>query len=187
MEEINQQINHSNDSTETNIEQNQTAGVENMPVNASLKVDDFGRELIAKFEGCRNLAYKDSVGIATIGIGFIRYTLGEKAGQRVKNGDFLSDEEIIAEFSNQIQTYENAVKSAVKVQLTQSQFNACVSLCYNIGVAAFSNSSVVRELNQSRFQAACRAFALWNKAGGRVIQGLVNRRLLEQKEFFRNG
>ena len=54
-------------------------------------------------------------------------------------------------------------------------------------VAAFAKSSIARLLNERRYQAACNAFALWNKAGGRVVQGLVNRRADEQKEFFRNG
>ena len=120
-------------------------------------------------------------------MGFIRYTLGDKAGQRVQMGDLISDKEIAAEFASQIQTYEKAVRDAVQVELTQSQFNACVSLCYNIGAANFAQSSVVRELNRRKYQAACKAFALWNKAGGRVVQGLANRRAEEQKEFFRNG
>lgn len=156
-------------------------------MNENLHVDDHGRELIAKFEGKQNRAYKDSVGIPTIGIGFIRYTLGDKAGQKVQMGDLISDEEIAAEFANQIQRYEKAVRDAVKVELTQSQFNACVSLCYNIGEAAFTRSTLVRELNQRRYQAACREFTKWNKADGRVIKGLVNRRAEEQEEFFRNG
>lgn len=156
-------------------------------MNENLHVDDYGRELIAKFEGKQNRAYKDSVGIPTIGIGLIRYTLGDKAGQKVQMGDLISDEEIAAEFANQIQRYEKAVRNAVQVELTQSQFNACVSLCYNIGEAAFARSTLVRELNQRRYQAACREFAKWNKADGRVIKGLVNRRAEEQKEFFRNG
>lgn len=98
-------------------------------MNENLHVDDYGRELIAKFEGKQNRAYKDSVGIPTIGIGFIRYTLGDKAGQKVQMGDLISDEEIAAEFANQIQRFEKAVRDAVQVELTQSQFNACVSLC----------------------------------------------------------
>ncbi len=156
-------------------------------VNADLHVDDVGFDLIARLEGKRNHAYLDSVKIPTIGIGFTRYTLGERAGQAVKMGDFLSDDEIRSEFANQVLTYENGVKNAVKVVLTQSQLNACVSLCYNIGVGAFAKSSICRLLNQQKYQAACKAFALYNKAGGRVIQGLANRRAMEMKEFFRNG
>nr|DAR81646.1 MAG TPA: Lysozyme [Bacteriophage sp.] len=152
-----------------------------------MNVDDFGRELIAQFEGKCNRAYLDSANIPTIGIGLIRYACGKRAGQRVKIGDTLTDTEIAAEFATQIQTYENAVQNTVKVPLTQSQFNACVSLCYNIGTSAFARSTVVKHLNERKFQAACKAFAMWNKVGGQVNRGLANRRAAEQKEFFRNG
>ena len=101
--------------------------------------------------------------------------------------DYLTDDEIKAEFTVQIAAYEDAVAEAVKVALTQSQVNALVSLCYNIGVNAFKGSTVVRELNQRKYQAACTAIGMWNKAGGRVVQGLVNRRAAEQVLFFRDG
>ena len=153
-------------------------------MNENLKLDDAGYALIKKWEGVKTRAYSDSVGIP---IGFIRYTLGAKAGQKVRMGDTLTEAEIKAEFLNQVKTYEDGVRQAVRTELTQSQFNACVSLCYNIGVEAFDKSSVARLLNERRYQAACNAFALWNKAGGRVVQGLANRRADEQKEFFRNG
>ncbi|MGF6149021.1 Phage-related lysozyme (muraminidase) [Kingella potus] len=156
-------------------------------MNENLKLDNTGYALLARFEGTRSRAYLDSAGIPTIGIGFIRYTLGARAGQRVKMGDSMSEAEIRAEFLNQVQSYEAAVRQYVRAPLTQSQFNACVSLCYNIGTAAFAKSSAVRLLNEKRYQAACAAFALWNKAGGRVVRGLENRRKEEQKEFFRNG
>lgn len=156
-------------------------------MNESMRTDEAGYNLIVHWEGKRNKAYLDSVKIPTIGTGFIRYTLGDKAGQRVKLGDTMTDEEIKAEFMNQIKAYEDGVRAAVKVPLTQSQFNACVSLCYNIGVKAFSGSTVVRRLNERKYKAACEAFELWNKAGGHVIQGLTNRRKAEQKEFFRMG
>ncbi|MFP5075159.1 lysozyme [Neisseria sp. WLZKY-1] len=156
-------------------------------MNGNLKLDDTGYALIERLEGSRRAAYKDSASIPTIGIGFIRYTLGARAGQRVKMGDTPTDAEIKAEFLNQVQTYEAAVRQYVRAPLTQSQFNACVSLCYNIDVTAFAKSSVVRLLNEKRYRAACEAFALWNKAGGRFVQGLANRRLAKQNEFFRNG
>lgn len=152
-----------------------------------VRIDDAGYEFIKQWEGVRNKAYRDSAGIPTIGIGFIRYKVGARAGTRVQMQDYLTDDEIKAEFAVQIAAYEDAVAEAVKVALTQSQVNALVSLCYNIGVNAFKGSTVVRELNKRKYQAACTAIGMWNKAGGRVVQGLVNRRKAEQAEFFRNG
>ena len=153
----------------------------------SVRIDDAGYEFIKQWEGVRNKAYRDSAGIPTIGIGFIRYMVGARAGTRVQMQDYLTDDEIKAEFTVQIAAYEDAVAEAVKVALTQSQVNALVSLCYNIGVNAFKGSTVVRELNQRKYQAACKAIGMWNKAGGRVVQGLVNRRKAEQVLFFRDG
>ena len=153
----------------------------------SVRIDDAGYEFIKQWEGVRNKAYRDSAGIPTIGIGFIRYKVGARAGTRVQMQDYLTDDEIKAEFTAQIAAYEDAVAEAVKVALTQSQVNALVSLCYNIGASAFKRSTVVRELNQRKYQAACKAIGMWNKAGGRVVQGLVNRRKAEQVLFFRDG
>lgn len=152
-----------------------------------VRIDDDGYEFIKQWEGVRNKAYRDSAGIPTIGIGFIRYKVGVRAGTRVQMQDYLTDDEIKAEFAVQIAAYEDAVAEAVKVALTQSQVNALVSLCYNIGVNAFKGSTVVRELNKRKYQAACTAIGMWNKAGGRVVQGLVNRRAAEQVLFFRDG
>ena len=152
-----------------------------------VRIDDAGYEFIKQWEGVRNKAYRDSAGIPTIGIGFIRYKVGARAGKRVQMQDYLTDDEIKAEFTVQIAAYEDAVAEAVKVALTQSQVNALVSLCYNIGVNAFKGSTVVRELNKRKYQAACKAIGMWNKAGGRVVQGLVNRRAAEQVLFFRDG
>ena len=153
----------------------------------SVRIDDVGYEFIKRWEGVRNQAYCDSAGIPTIGIGFIRYKVGARAGKRVQMQDYLTDDEIKAEFTVQIAAYEDAVEAAVKVPLTQSQVNALVSLCYNIGAIAFKGSTVVRLLNQRKYQAACKAIGMWNKAGGRVVQGLVNRRKAEQVLFFRDG
>lgn len=153
----------------------------------SVRIDDAGYEFIKQWEGVRNKAYRDSAGIPTIGIGFIRYKVGARAGTRVQMQDYLTDDEIKAEFAVQIAAYEDAVAEAVKVALTQSQVNALVSLCYNIGASAFKRSTVVRELNQRKYQAACKAIGMWNKAGGRVVKGLVNRRKAEQVLFFRDG
>lgn len=163
----------------------------NYGLSMSVRIDDAGYEFIKRWEGVRNKAYRDSAGIPTIGIGFIRYKVGaraqERAGTRVQMQDYLTDDEIKAEFTVQIAAYEDAVAEAVKVALTQSQVNALVSLCYNIGANAFKGSTVVRLLNQRKYQAACTAIGMWNKAGGRVVQGLVNRRKAEQVLFFRDG
>jgi GH24 family phage-related lysozyme (muramidase) len=80
-------------------------------------------------------------------------------------------------------SYQNDVKSYVKVAVNQNQFDAMVSLDYNIGGGNFKNSSVVANVNKGDFSAAADSFKLWNKSGGVVVQGLVNRRELEVALF----
>ncbi|HVE82045.1 MAG TPA: glycoside hydrolase family protein [Myxococcales bacterium] len=79
--------------------------------------------------------------------------------------------------------YENAVRNAVTVKVTQHQFDAMVSLAYNIGPGAFRRSSVVARLNAGKPDEAAEKFKLWSKSGGKVNQGLVNRRNLEVELF----
>ena len=71
------------------------------------------------------------------------------------------------------------MKKYVTVPVNQNQFDALVSLDYNIGVGNFKSSSVVKNLTAGDFAAAAQSFALWNKSGGQVSQGLVNRRNME--------
>ena len=80
-------------------------------------------------------------------------------------------------------SYQDNVRSCVKVAVNQNQFDAMVSLDYNIGGGNFKNSSVVANINKGDFVAAANSFKLWNKSGGVVVQGLVNRRELEVALF----
>lgn len=80
-------------------------------------------------------------------------------------------------------TYQQHVQTYVTVPVNQNQFDAMVSLDYNIGGGNFKNSSVVAYLNKGDVAAAAESFKLWNKSGGKVVQGLVNRRELEVALF----
>ena len=76
-----------------------------------------------------------------------------------------------------------SVREALLVRVNDNQFSAMVSLCYNIGVVAFANSSVLRFANEGRLEEAAASFALWNKAAGQVLRGLVRRRAAEAELF----
>ena len=82
-----------------------------------------------------------------------------------------------------LQWAEEAVCNSVLPNLTQNQFDACVSLCFNIGTAGFANSSVTRDLNSHQIAAAADAFLMWDKQHGTVLQGLLNRREDERQLF----
>lgn len=138
-----------------------------------------GLNLIKTYEGLRLKAYKDPVGIWTIGYGHT-----SMAGDpEVKEGMTITKEVAEAILKRDLQKYEKAVDDAVTVELTANQFAACVSLCYNVGPGNFSKSSVVRFINQGRFSDAADAFALWNRAGGKILPGLVKRRAAEAALF----
>lgn len=144
-----------------------------------MKIDQAGINLIKGFEGFETRAYQDSVGIWTIGHGTIKYP----NGKAVAKGDTCTAAQAVEYMVNDLKGFEAKVNEVVKVPLTQNQYNALVSLTYNIGQTAFANSTLARKLNAKDYAGAADQFLVWNKAGGRVIQGLVNRRTAERNVF----
>ncbi len=142
-------------------------------------VSNSGMVLICGFEGLKLKAYDDGVGVWTIGFGTTVYPNGIK----VKKGDTCSEAQAKAYMAHDLKKFESAVNSAVTVQINQSQFDALVSLAYNIGVGAFEKSTLLKKLNLCDYKAASAQFNVWNKGGGKVMQGLVNRRAVERKLF----
>jgi lysozyme len=141
-----------------------------------VKALDIAVKLIAKFEGCRLQAYKDIVGIPTIGY-------GETKG--VKMGDVWTQAKADAELRSRTQEFlEGVLKAAPKLAaFTSNQQAACTSLAYNIGLGAFAGSTVAKRIATGDRAGAADAFLLWNKAGGQVVQGLVTRRQEERRVF----
>ena len=142
-------------------------------------VSNSGMVLICGFEGLKLKAYDDGVGVWTIGFGTTVYPNGIK----VKKGDTCSEAQAKAYMAHDLKKFESAVNSAVTVQINQSQFDALVSLAYNIGVGAFEKSTLLKKFNLCDYIAASAQFNVWNKGGGKVMQGLVNRRAVERKLF----
>jgi lysozyme len=88
----------------------------------------------------------------------------------------LTDQQVLDLLSQDVQPAENAVNAGVKVALNQNQFDALVSFTFNVGVGAFSGSTLLKVLNQGDYDGVPAQLSRWNKAGGKVVQGLVNRR-----------
>ena len=139
----------------------------------------FGVDLICGFEGKRLTAYDDGVGVWTIGFGTTVYPNGMK----VKKGDTCTEAQAKAYMAHDLKKFESAVNNAVTVPLNQNQFDALVSLAYNIGTNAFSKSTLVKKLNANDNRAAADQFDVWVNAGGKRMQGLVNRRAKEKALF----
>ena len=146
-----------------------------------MSVSNLGVDLICGFEGKRLVAYDDGVGVWTIGFGTTIYPNGIK----VKKGDTCTEAQAKEYMAHDLKKFELAVSNVVTVPLSQNQFDALVSLAYNIGTNAFKNSTLVKKLNAGDYQGAADQFTVWNKGGGKVLQGLVNRRAKERELFLK--
>ncbi len=135
-----------------------------------------GVKAIQADEGTVLEAYQDIVGVWTIGVG---HTGSKYAQPGVKITKAKALELLHADLSDA----EDAVNNRVKVPLTQKQFDALVSLVFNIGVGAFAKSTLLRKLNKGDYFGAADQFTPWNKAGGKVVGGLVRRRAGERARF----
>lgn len=135
-------------------------------------------QLIREFEGLRLKAYQDSVGVWTIGYGTTRIN-----GEPVKQGMEITKEKAEELLLEDVTAFANKIKPLITASVTTNQFNALVSLAYNIGVGAFGKSTLLKKLNSGDIFSAADQFLVWNKAGGKVLQGLVNRRKKERELF----
>lgn len=140
-----------------------------------------GRAAISLREGNKLQAYQDSVGIWTIGVGHTA-AAGEPSPRRGMTITASQSDEIL---SRDLAKFEKAVNEAVKVALAQNEFDALVSLAFNIGGGAFAKSTLVRKLNANDKAGAANAFLSWNKAGGKTLKGLTIRRQAERQQFLK--
>ena len=137
----------------------------------SLKLSAHALQKLQRLEGFRSRAYIPVPGdVATIGYGF---THG------VHMGDTMTRAEADARLLGEVVPYEQAVERGCTRKPNQNQFDAMVLLCFNIGIAGFLKSTVLRRHNAGDTQAAARAFTLWNKSGGVEYAGLTARRIEE--------
>lgn len=146
-----------------------------------MKTSSAGLALIKKWEGCKLTAYRDSVGVWTIGYGV---TTAAGFGPITK-GMKITQAQAETWLVEGLRKYEAAVDRALKRLPSQAQFDAMASLCWNIGPGNFAKSSVVRRFNDGDLRGAADAFRLWNKASGKVLKGLTNRREAERALFLK--
>ena len=134
------------------------------------RVGKAGLNLIKSFEGLKLTAYLCPAKVWTIGYG--------STGQHVKQGMAITEAQAEELLRDDLARFEASVARTVP-NATQSQFDAMVSLAFNIGVAGFEKSTVARKAASGDHIGAARSFALWNKAGGKVLSGLTRRREAE--------
>jgi lysozyme len=135
-------------------------------------------DFLKDFEDLRTETYLDQGGKPTICYGHL-IKPGEQFGR-------MNEEECSDLLREDMSRYENAVRENVSVPISQNQYDALVSLSYNIGTGAFKDSTLLRKLNSGDYEGAAEQFDVWNKVSGKVSRGLVNRRAKE-KNIFEDG
>ena len=145
-----------------------------------MKISPRGLELIKDFEGFSSTSYLDVVNIPTIGFGNTFYSDGRKVklGDQISKTDALKLLEVVAN-----RDFADKIFPSIKVKVTQSQFDAMVSLAYNIGAGAFLKSTLLKKVNAGDFTGAGEEFLRWNKANGKEVLGLTKRREREKQLF----
>lgn len=142
-----------------------------------MNVSQIGIDAITQYEGLRLQAYPDP------GTGGEPWTIGVGHTGGVKPGDKITREQSDIFLRADLAHCEKAIDRLVFVPLTQGQFDALVSFIFNVGAANFERSTLLRLLNKKNYDGAADEFLKWTRANGRVLPGLVKRRVSERKLF----
>ena len=152
--------------------------------DAPTRTSDEGLTLIKRFEGCSLKAYLCTAGIPTIGYG---HTGPELTHKDVTDGFYITPARADELLRKDLLTAEVAVARYTTVPLNQNQFDALVSLVFNIGTGAFQKSTLLKRLNAAAYNDAADQFLVWRRAGGKVSLGLERRRQQERELFLKGG
>jgi lysozyme len=146
-----------------------------------MKLSKEGTKFLQEQEDFRSKPYLDGGDVPTVGFGTTRYPSGKKVSL---SDPPLSFQQAEAIFRINLVSYEEAVTSAMDINLEQHEFDALVSLCYNIGISAFKKSTLVKiaDRKDGMMQEAAQILR-WNKDNGVEVRGLVNRRRRERCMF----
>ncbi|MDY6216670.1 lysozyme [Actinobacillus porcinus] len=148
-----------------------------------LKTSQKGIELIKKFEGCKLTAYRDSVGVWTIGFGHTKDVKADMVITAEQAEQFLKDDMVHFEYG------VNKLLKTLKTTVTQNQFDALISFAFNLGLGNLRKSTLAKKLyvmqqnDRDSVQDVADEFPRWNKAGGQVLTGLTKRRNAERALF----
>jgi lysozyme len=147
-----------------------------------MKLDENGYKLIQDFEGLSLVPYLCSAKVATIGYGNTFYPSGKKVTMNDNPISLLTAKWMLKETADK---FAADVNKMIKANLNQNQFNAIVSIAYNIGLAGLAKSSLLKKVNANPIDATIRnSFLVWNKAGGKINNGLTKRRTKEANLYF---
>lgn len=142
-----------------------------------MNISDAGLDFIIAREGCKFSAYPDPA------TGGEPWTIGVGHTGDVSEGDTCTEDEAREWLREDAQKAVRCINNSVKGAMTQNQFDALVSLVFNIGCGNFGKSTLLRRLNDGDDQAAAEQFLVWNRANNREMAGLTNRRQAEMELF----
>lgn len=126
-------------------------------------------------------AYHDAVGYPTIGIGHL---LSKVKYEDLSNYDPITQEQAHELHHQDLNTFAEGVSELVNVEISDLSFGALVSLAFNIGLGNLSKSTLIRKLNAGvDITEVAEQFLVWNKSGGKVLNGLIRRRVSEKEMF----
>lgn len=140
-----------------------------------MKASQAAIDLIKQFEGLRLQAYQDQKGVWTIGFGY--------TGPEVHQGLVWTEAQANMALVSRVNAIASILSGCIVPLLNQDQFDALVSLCYNIGQGAFRGSTLLRLINQRDFDEAADEFLKWDHVDGQVNPGLLSRRVEEMHLF----
>ncbi len=140
-----------------------------------MDISENGLDLIRKHEGLRLQAYLCPAGVLTIGYGH--------TGADVKTGMKIDISQANALLSKDVERFEKSVNDLVRVPMTQGMFDALVGFAFNLGAGSLKGSTLLAKLNANDSQGAADEFLRWNKANGKVLDGLTARRESERELF----
>ena len=154
-----------------------------------MRISKEGLALIKKFERCPTdehgnvISYRCAANVPTIGYGSTKYK-----GQPVEDNMKISMKEAEDLLKHEMDEYEGYVNHMVKVDLKQNEFDSLVAWVFNLGPSNFSSSTLLQKINMKDWDDVPNQIKRWNKAGGKVLQGLIRRReaealLFEGKEW----
>ena len=153
-----------------------------------MKINQHGIAIVKTFEGLVDGdpdtpgldPYPDPIGIPTIGWG----SIWDLSGARVTMATpAISMDEAVFLLRRELRRTEHEVAALIRAPVNENQFSALVSLVYNIGSGNFKASTLRQKLNRGDYEGASLEFPKWRRAGGKILRGLVRRRLAEQQLF----
>ena len=148
-----------------------------------MKISKNGVDLIKSFEGYRSKPYLDTDGVPTIGYGNTYYPDGRKVRL---NDPIINESMANSLFVKIVSKFESSVELNVTSKINQNQFDALVAFSYNIGIANFRKSTLLKKVNLNPHDPSIKdEFLRWNKDGGKILPGLTRRRNAESNLFFR--